>query len=343
MKKSVFIDGQEGTTGLEIHERLARRPDLTLLQIAPEHRKDPVAKREIAERADAVVLCLPDAASIEAVHLIGSSSTKIIDASTAHRVADGWVYGLPELCPGQRDAIRGARLVANPGCYPTGFLLALRPLVDAGVVSVDHPVTVQALSGYSGGGKKLITAFAEHDHRGKSPDWTARTYALGLAHKHVPEMQVFARLTHAPLFSPVVGNYYQGMTVAVPLHVRSLAKRVTPGDVHALYVNRYAAEPFVKVMPLGGGDATLDGCLSPTACNGTNRVELFVMGHDAQILVVARLDNLGKGASGAAVQNLNLMLGLEEAAGLEYREATEVVGAALPPPRVASRRLPDVG
>jgi N-acetyl-gamma-glutamyl-phosphate reductase len=312
----VFIDGQEGTTGLGIHERLARRADLELLTIAPEHRKDPRAKRDVMARADLVILCLPDAAAAEAVELAAGLETKIIDASTAHRTAPGWAYGLPELSADARGAIGSARLVANPGCYPTGFLLALRPLVEQGVVPADYPVTVHALSGYSGGGKKLITAFAEHDHSGESPDWTVRPYALTLAHKHVPEMRAYAGLAHSPVFCPAVGNYYQGMTVSVPLHGRALARRTTPTDVHALLTDRYRGEPFVRVMPLGGGAAVADGCLSPTACNGTNDVELFVFGSDDLILLVARLDNLGKGASGAAVQNLNLMLGFEETAGL---------------------------
>ena len=316
MKKSVFIDGQEGTTGLEIRERLARRTDLTLLEILPEHRKDPARKRELAAEADVVVLCLPDAAAVEAVTLVSRPETKIIDASTAHRTAPGWVYGLPELDPGQRERIAEARLVANPGCYPTGFLLALRPLVDAGIVPASYPVTLSALSGYSGGGKKLITAFAEHQRTGKSPDWTVRPYGLALAHKHVPEMRVFANLEHAPVFCPAVGDYYQGMIVSVPLHVTRLAKKVTPRDVHALYAERYEGAPFVRVMPLGGEGSLENGYLSPTGCNGTNRLELFVSGHESQILLTARLDNLGKGASGAAVQNLNLMLGLEETAGL---------------------------
>jgi N-acetyl-gamma-glutamyl-phosphate reductase len=196
------------------------------------------------------------------------------------------------------------------------MLLAVRPLVDAGVIPPSYPLTVHALSGYSGGGKKLINAFADHDHSGKSPDWAVRTYALPLLHKHVPEMRVHGRLEFAPLFCPAVGHYYQGMLVSVPLHVRQLAPSVTPAAVQALLAKRFESERFVKVLPLGGADAAPDGYLSPVACNGTNRVELLVSGNDDQILLSARLDNLGKGASGAAVQSLNLMLGLEEGAGL---------------------------
>jgi N-acetyl-gamma-glutamyl-phosphate reductase len=316
MGKKVFIDGQEGTTGLEIRDRLARRTDIELLEIPGAQRKDSGAKRAIIAAADLVILCLPDAAAVEAAELAEGTPARIIDASSAHRTADGWVYGLPELAPGQREAIRKATQVSNPGCYATGFLLAVRPLVDGAIVPRTYPVTVHAQSGYSGGGKKLIAAFRDHDHGGESPDWTVRPYGLGLAHKHLPEMTMHSGLTHAPVFSPSVGNYYKGMLVSVPLHIGALARRVTPGDVHDLLKQRYAREPFVRVMPLGGDGALDNGYLTSVTTNGTNLVELFVFGNAEQILLVSRLDNLGKGAAGSAVQNLNLMLGLEEGLGL---------------------------
>jgi N-acetyl-gamma-glutamyl-phosphate reductase len=314
--KKVFIDGQEGTTGLEIRERLSRRRDVELLEIEGAQRKDAAERRAIAGKADLVVLCLPDAAAVEAVTLFEGVGAKILDASTAHRTHAGWIYGLPELAPGHREKIRAAKKVSSPGCYPTGFLLNVRPLVDAGILRADYPMTVHALSGYSGGGKKLIAAFAEHDHRGDSPDWTVRPYGLDLAHKHVPEMKAHGLLEFLPVFCPAVGNYRKGMLVSVPLHVRALAGHVSPADVHALFTKRYEGEPFVRVMPLGGEAQLENGYLTPVATNGTNMIELFVFGNAERILLVARLDNLGKGAAGTAVQNLNLMLGLEETAGL---------------------------
>jgi N-acetyl-gamma-glutamyl-phosphate reductase len=317
VQKKVFIDGQDGTTGLGIRERLARRDDVTVLEIAADRKKDADAKRALMREADLVILCLPDAAAIESVVVARTTDVKVIDASTAHRTARGFAYGMPELSEDTRRALRDARFVANPGCYPTGFLLALRPLVDAGIVGPEYPVTVHALSGYSGGGKKLIAAFSEHNekHPG-NPDWAAMPYALRGAHKHVPEMQAFAGLAHPPIFCPIAGNYYQGMVVTIPLHARLLRKTATLRDLHEVLSARYGGERFVRVMPLDGGEALVEGRLSPTGCNGTNDVELFVFGDDAHPLLLARLDNLGKGASGAAVQNLNLMLGFDEATGL---------------------------
>ncbi len=311
MAYKVFIDGQEGTTGLQIHDRLGRRADIELLHIPQEMRKDVSAKVELYRQSDVSILCLPDQASREAYELLKDCKARVIDASTAFRTAPGWVYGLPELSAEQRSNISNARFVSNCGCYAAGFILALRPLVTAGVVSADYPVTCHAVSGYSGGGKRLIQA-----HEGSGSVLPPRPYALTLHHKHVPEMQKYTGLQYPPLFSPIVGHFYQGMIVSIPLFPRLLRKRVTPSEVRGMLADYYKEEPFITVMPFDNETGLEGGFLSPLSCNGTNRMDLFVFGHDEQILLAARLDNLGKGASGTVVQDLNIMLGLDETTGL---------------------------
>jgi len=316
MAAKVFIDGEAGTTGLQIHKRLRDRRDLELVSLEPARRKDVAARREMLNRADLVILCLPDEAAREAVGLIESNAVRVIDASTAHRTAPGWTYGFPEMSRTQRAAVAGSRRVANPGCYPTGFIALVRPLVEAGLLPRDWPVTVNAVSGYSGGGKSMIAEFED----AQSPSYTEvpyRIYALGLAHKHVPEMHQHAGLALAPLFAPAVGRYAQGMIVEVPLQLKALPAAPKLAEVHAALARAYEGESFVEVASLEAAAAlkTLD----PEGLNGTNRMRLYVFGSDqaGQARLVALLDNLGKGASGAAVQNLNLMLGLPEASGLE--------------------------
>ena len=325
MAHTVFIDGEAGTTGLQIRERLAGRSDLEILSIDPARRKDPDARAELLNAADAVVLCLPDAASREAVSLVQSNSVRIVDASTAHRTLSGWAYGFAELDKDQRAAIAGSTRVANPGCYPTGFIGLVRPLVAAGLIPPDFPLTVNAVSGYSGGGKGLIAEFEAPAPAGTNDAF--RVYGLTLAHKHLPEMKVHGGLVHTPIFAPSVGRFAQGMIVEVPLQLWSLPGKPGPDDLHVALQAFYAGERFVEVASgpecaelqktragAGGYVAALD----PEALNGTNRMKLFVFGNadGTQARLVALLDNLGKGASGAAVQNLNLMLGLEEGAGL---------------------------
>ena len=307
----VFIDGQAGTTGIEIAARLRRRSDIELLEIPDAERKDAACRAALYRAADAVLLCLPDAAAREAARLVPEA--RLIDASTAHRTASDWAYGLPELNAGARDAIRTASKVSNPGCYPTGFVLCVRPLVDAGVLAADTPLRVNAVSGYSGGGKALI---AKHETDG-GPPCPVRAYALGLSHKHLPEMRRYSGTRHAPLFTPMVGHFFKGMLTQVPLFRSELRPGVAAEDVQRIVAERYADEPFVRVLPLGAACAQDNGFLDATACNDTNRIEIMVFASDEHLLLCARYDNLGKGASGAAVQNLNLMLGLEETAGLE--------------------------
>ena len=310
MAHSVFIDGQAGTTGLEIAARLAGRGDLAVLGIEEEWRKDDSRRRELMQQADVVVLCLPDDAARKAVEL--EPKARFLDASTAHRVAGDWVYGLPELETGQRERIRDAGRVSNPGCYPTGFILAVRPLIESGLLAPWTPLKVLAISGYSGGGKSLIAKYRACD----SEAMRVRPYGLALQHKHVPEMHRHSLTEAPPLFVPTVGHFHQGMLVQVPL---SSAELDGEGAAEACEVlqARYADEPFIHVHEYPVPEEALDaGFLSATDRNGSNDLDLMVFGHDEQVLLVARYDNLGKGASGAAVQNLNLMLGLPEAAGV---------------------------
>ncbi len=315
MAAKIFIDGEAGTTGLQIRERLASRADLQVLSIAPERRKDEDARRELLNSADVVVLCLPDEAARQAMTLVESNRTRVIDASTAHRVEAGWIYGFPEMSAEQRKAIASAARVTNPGCYPTGMIALVRPLVQAGLIPSIWPIVVNAVSGYSGGGKSMIAEFEDQASPAATRD-AFRIYGLPLTHKHVPEMQLYAGLQTRPLFAPAVGRYYKGMIVEVPLQLWSLPAQPTLEEVHEVLDEAYEDDGFVEVVSLEECRALKS--LDPEGLNGTNRMKLFVFGNEeeGQARLVALLDNLGKGASGAAVQNLNIMLGLDEGLGL---------------------------
>ncbi|HRP77958.1 MAG TPA: N-acetyl-gamma-glutamyl-phosphate reductase [Aquamicrobium sp.] len=309
MKPKIFIDGEHGTTGLQIRQRLASRDDLDMLSIPESERRNPTLREEMLNAADIAILCLPDDAAKESVAMVGGgNSTRIIDTSTAHRTAPGWAYGFAEMDEGQAAHIAGARLVANPGCYPTGAIGLIRPLVKAGLLPADYPVTINAVSGYTGGGKQLIAQMEDEENPGyiASPYFL---YGLTLAHKHVPEMQLHGGLSRTPLFSPSVGRFAQGMIVQVPLHLSGLNGAPRPADLHAALDSHYAGQNVVEVVPLA--ESAQLARIDPTELNDTDRMKLFVFGTEGKGVVnlVAVLDNLGKGASGAAVQNMDLMLG----------------------------------
>lgn len=310
MKPTVYIDGQEGTTGLQIQDRLASREDITLLRIDPDKRRDTAERTRLLNGADVVFLCLPDAAAVEAVGLIENPAVRVIDASTAHRVAPGWVYGFPELGTERREAIAAASRVANPGCHATGFLAAAAPLVQLGILPPDYPVTAYSLTGYSGGGKGMIAQY-----QGENPPAAfsaPRIYGLDLNHKHLPEMQAVAGLAYPPVFNPVVDDYYKGMATTLLLHSALLGGMPTAEDIAAVLAEFYRGQALVSVTPFGANAPML----AANDLAGRDTLELTVCGNEERVMVTARFDNLGKGASGASVQNMNLMLGFAETTGL---------------------------
>ena len=312
---NIFIDGSAGTTGLRIYDRLSARDDISLIKLPEELRKDDNARAQAINSADIVFLCLPDTASIEAVSLVEATNThtKIIDASTAHRTSPNWVYGIPELSKKARERIATASRVAVPGCYASSFILPLYPLVQNDLIPKDFPITSHGISGYSGAGKPTIAEYTDPNMPTLHPTYTTpRHYALGLHHKHVPEMQKIVGLEYPPIFSPIIANYYKGLAVATQIHTRLLPKKISPKEIHDYLFNYYKDEHFVKVMPFNPEQCLDENFYNPIACNDTNNAEIFVFGNDEQILLLTRLDNLGKGASGAAVQNMNIMLGLDE-------------------------------
>lgn len=313
MSVKVFIDGSEGTTGLRIYERFEGRDDIELMKIDPELRKDPSERKKMINSSDITFLCLPDAASIESVSLVENDNVRIIDTSTAHRTLDDWVYGYPELKKGQREAIRNSNRIAVPGCYATGFITLAHPLVASGIMSADYPVSSFAVSGYSGAGKKTIAVY-ESDEKPQEFN-SPREYALPQQHKHLKEMKKISGLERTPLFSPIIADYYSGMFVSIPLYTDMLNGHPTPQKVHEMFKEYYAGEKFIKVMDFGA-EAETNGFLGANNCSGWDGLQLFVTGNDDRIVVSTRFDNLGKGASGAAVQCMNILLGCDEAKGL---------------------------
>ena len=313
MKKKVFVDGLTGTTGLKIHERLALYTELDMITIDYEKRRDPAERARCLNEADLVFLCLPDDAAKEAVSLVTNPNTCIIDASTAYRTASDWTYGLPELSKEHREAIKNSKRVSNPGCHASAFILSAYPLIAHQIMSPDYPVTCQSLTGYSGGGKALIDKYEQNEGK-KDYTKAPRPYGLTLNHKHLPEMTMHAGLQEAPIFVPILGNNYKGLAVLLSIHTKHLMKQMKAKELHELLSEHYQDERFVKVMPYADDSFLFDGAVDITACNDTNHAEIFVFGNDSKgsAVIMTRLDNLGKGASGAAIQNMNLMLGFEE-------------------------------
>ena len=309
-KPKVYIDGKEGTTGLQIYERLGSRDDIELLLIDEDKRQDTEERRRLINLADIVFLCLPDAAAVEAVALCDNDTTRFIDASTAHRTAPGWDYGFAELSPAHRAAIAQSKRVANPGCHASGFISSVYPLVQMGVIPADYPLTCASLTGYSGGGKKLIAEYEDPDRDPRHD--SHRIYGTMLRHKHLPEMAHVCGLTAAPVFVPILGDFYKGMATTIMLHNRLLPGQPTAQDIHAKLAGYYAGQTFVTVAPFGGREPVIYA----NDKAGTDSLELIVCGHEEQTIVTALFDNLGKGASGAAVQNMNIMLGLDEGLSL---------------------------
>lgn len=314
MSYKVFIDGREGTTGLKIFERLDGRGDINLLLLNEEDRKDVKKRKEMINGADIVFLCLPDEAAVESVTLCENCNTRIIDASTAHRTKEGWVYGFPELSAAHRSAVKNAKRLCVPGCHATGFISLVYPLVSMGIMPADYPVVCHSITGYSGGGKKMIAEYESTDRKNflSSP----RQYGLALKHKHLPEMKKVCGLSKTPIFNPIVADFYSGMAVSVPVFSDMLIKKMTAKNAYEFFSEYYKNQRFVKVAPFMGEGVLEGGFLEAGKLAGTNELEIFVCGNDEQILLVSRFDNLGKGASGAAVQCMNIMLGKDEAFGL---------------------------
>lgn len=311
MSYTVFVDGQEGTTGLQINEYLAQRSDIELLRIDPDKRKDLAERKRLINESDVTFLCLPDDAAKESVSLVDNPNTCIIDASTAHRVNPDWTFGLPELAAEQRAKIRASKRIANPGCHASAFILALRPLVAAGLLPASTQIAANSITGYSGGGKSMIAHY-QSPARIDAP----RPYALALAHKHLPEMQAYTGLSVAPIFQPIVGPFYKGLALTAYLHPQQFSRSASPADVQQILADYYAGEPFIQVQPVDLDATTEAGFYNVEANNGSNRVDIAVFGNAERMLLIARLDNLGKGASGAAVQSMNVHLGVEESLGL---------------------------